>query len=69
MAARECIHFSDDMILLAESEQPMNAMLGDLNTACEEYEKRINTKKIKCMLINGQLLQANIKVGQKNLNW
>lgn len=40
-----CIRFADYVVLLTESERTTNAMLEDLNAACEECGIRINAKK------------------------
>ena len=38
----ECIRFAVDIVLLAEGERTLNAMLRDFNINCETCEMKIN---------------------------
>lgn len=45
----------------------MNAMVGGLNAAREEFGMRIERKKSKYMVISAKPVRANVKVGQKEI--
>ena len=47
----KCIRFVDGMALLAEDERMLKNMLMELNERCEDYEMKINTSKMKAMVI------------------
>lgn len=57
-----CILWADDIILLAESEEGLNQLLGGLKTYTDKNELKVNTDKTKCMIFNktGRLIRRDL---------
>ena len=45
------IRYSDDTIIMEESEQQLQRMIDKLDATCEQYSMAMNTKKTKTMII------------------
>ena len=64
-----CILWADDIILLAESEEGLNQLLGGLKTYTDKNELKVNTDKTKCMIFNktGRLIRRDFYLGASKL--
>ena len=61
------IRYSDDTIILAESEQQLQCMIHKLDATCEQYGMAMNAKKTKTMIVEKtpeKQCQVNLK-GQR----
>ena len=64
-----CILWADDIILLSESEEGLNILLGELKEYSDLNQLKVNTDKTKCMIFNrtGRLIRRNFYLGSKKL--
>ena len=64
-----CILWADDIILLSESEDGLNILLGELNKYSSLNQLKVNTDKTKCMIFNrtGRLIRRNFYLGSTKL--
>lgn len=47
------IRFADDIVIVAENEHDLNIMLTNLSETLEEVQLKINAKKTKVLLMDG----------------
>ena len=60
------LRFADDIDVLAEEEQELEALGESLDKTCTRYKMEISAKKTKLMTNNGNGIQMEIKLkGQK----
>ncbi|GFS18668.1 retrovirus-related Pol polyprotein LINE-1 [Elysia marginata] len=57
------IRYADDTVILAESEEQLQAMLDRIVDKCKEYGMEINPKKTKVMHIGRDTKKLTITVG------
>ena len=64
-----CILWADDIILLSESEDGLNILLGELKEYSDLNQLKVNTDKTKCMIFNrtGRLIRRNFYLGSTKL--
>ena len=64
-----CLLWADDIILLSETEEGLNALLKELKSYSDLNQLKVNTDKTKCMIFNktGRLIHRNFYLGSKRL--
>ena len=64
-----CILWADDIIILSESEEGLNTLLGQLKDYSDLNQLKVNTEKTKCMIFNrtGRLIRRNFYLGSTKL--
>lgn len=61
------LSFSDDIALIAESDEALGNMLTKMNDSCKEYKMKINKSKTKILICSKQELLSNITIENEKL--
>lgn len=63
----QMLSFSDDIALIAESDEALGNMLTKMNDSCKEYKMKINKSKTKILICSKQELLSNITIENEKL--
>jgi len=65
----QMLHFSNDIPMIAGSEEDLGNMLTKMNDSCKEYGMKINKKKTKILICSKQELTSNIIIEDEKKSW
>ena len=63
----KCKRFADHIVLLAEDERMLKNMSMELNDSCKDYGMKINTNKMKTMVIGRKQKKINIRIKDESV--